>query len=221
MKQFKYGFTMAELLLSIAIIGVVSAMGMTIAKHSSEKAYNLFYYNGYINLYNAIADAKAESKDTKTDIMQHVNELLNKDPAAEEINNVGDTKYFRIDMTVPQAKTRSNDGHATIGLLYINDEVNSLLVPLVPNNANVPNLQNRRDLLPTYIDDGLSGRTKKVGNSYEYTSQVYYSYREAYCRLYRNQSLTVDGVTVINCAGIPLDNNARGFLKVADPRTAR
>ena len=202
MKQFKYGFTMAELLLSIAIIGVVSAMGMTIAKHSSEKAYNLFYYNGYINLYNAIADAKAESKDTKTDIMQHVNELLNKDPAAEEIN-VADTKYFRIDMTVPQAKTRTNNGQATVSFLYINDSYDSLLVPLVPTDPNVPNLQDRRDLLPVYIDDGTVGRTRKVGNGYEYTPPRYYSYREAYCRLYDYQNLVVDGNIIINCAGVP------------------
>lgn len=202
MKQFKYGFTMAELLLSIAIIGVVSAMGMTIAKHSSEKAYNLFYYNGYINLYNAIADAKAESKDTKTDIMQHVNELLNKDPAAEEIN-VADTKYFRIDMTVPQAKTRTNNGQATVSFLYINDSYDSLLVPLVPTDPNVPNLQDRRDLLPVYIDDGFTGRTRRVGNNYEYTPTRYYSYREAYCRLYDYQNLVVDGNIIINCAGVP------------------
>ncbi len=220
MKQFQYGFTMAELLLSIAIIGVVSAMGMTIAKHSSEKAYNLFYYNGYINLYNAIADARAESKESKTDIMQHVNAILNRDPNAEEINTQ-DTRYFRIDMTVPQAKTRTNNGQATVGLLYINDDTNGLLVPLVPDNDSVPNLQDRRDLLPTYIDNGVVGRTKRIGNAYEYVAPAYYSYREAYCRLFRNQSLTVDGITVISCVGFPLDNNARGFLKVADPRTAR
>ena len=54
MKKFFRGFTLAELLLCVGIIGIVSAMGITVAKISTERAYNLLYYTGYINLYNAI-----------------------------------------------------------------------------------------------------------------------------------------------------------------------
>ena len=67
MKLSKLGFTMAELLLCIAIIGIVSAMGMTITKKSTEKAYNLYFYTGYVNLYNAIADAVESGEDDYPD----------------------------------------------------------------------------------------------------------------------------------------------------------
>lgn len=77
-KHFK-GFTLSELLLCIGIIGVVSAMGMTITKISTDRAYNLYYYTGYTNLYNAIADAKANGIESNQEIMQHVTQLLSKD----------------------------------------------------------------------------------------------------------------------------------------------
>lgn len=76
MKNFKRAFTLAELLLCIGIIGIVSAMGMVITKHSTDKAYQLYYYTGYINLYNAIADGKANGLTTVSDIMNHAQELL-------------------------------------------------------------------------------------------------------------------------------------------------
>ena len=79
MKKFFRGFTLAELLLCVGIIGIVSAMGMTVAKISTDKAYNSFYYAGYINLYNAIADAKSQGKETNKDIMDHTKDLLSKD----------------------------------------------------------------------------------------------------------------------------------------------
>ena len=80
MKNLKPAFTLAELLLCIGIIGVVSAMGMTIAKHGTDRAYNLFYYNGYINLYNAIADAKAVNPEANNvEIMNHVSEVLSRE----------------------------------------------------------------------------------------------------------------------------------------------
>ena len=79
MKKLKRAFTLAELLLCIGIIGIVSAMGMVITKHSTDKAYQLYYYTGYINLYNAIADAKANGKETVPDIMNHVQTLLSRE----------------------------------------------------------------------------------------------------------------------------------------------
>ena len=99
MKNFKKAFTLAELLLCLGIIGVISAMGLVIAKHGTDKAYNLFYYNGYINLYNAIADARSSSDNidelTNTQIMEHV--------AAVFSNNAAmlDNKTFTIAQTLP------------------------------------------------------------------------------------------------------------------------
>lgn len=89
MKKFFRGFTLAELLLCVGIIGIVSAMGMTIAKISTDKAYNLFYYAGYINLYNAIADAKSQGKETNSDIMNHARDLLSKDNVVATLPDTG------------------------------------------------------------------------------------------------------------------------------------
>lgn len=89
MKKFFRGFTLAELLLCVGIIGIVSAMGMTVAKISTDKAYNLFYYAGYINLYNAIADAKSQGKETNSDIMNHARDLLSKDNVVATLPDTG------------------------------------------------------------------------------------------------------------------------------------
>lgn len=51
----KHGFTISELLMSIAIISIVSAMGMTIAKRGTDDAYKNYFAIGTMNLYNALA----------------------------------------------------------------------------------------------------------------------------------------------------------------------
>ena len=56
MKKFKQGFTLAELLLCLIILGIVTALGMTITKRTTAHAYNLFFYTGYSNLYDAIRE---------------------------------------------------------------------------------------------------------------------------------------------------------------------
>lgn len=89
MKKFFRGFTLAELLLCVGIIGIVSAMGMTVAKIGTDKAYNSYYYAGYINLYNAIADAKSQGKETNNDIMTHVRDLLSKDNVVATLPDTG------------------------------------------------------------------------------------------------------------------------------------
>ncbi len=56
----KQGFTLAEMLLCIGIIAVVAAMGATISKAVTQKAYNIYFVNGYNNLANAIADMESD-----------------------------------------------------------------------------------------------------------------------------------------------------------------
>ncbi len=51
----KHGFTVSELLISIAIISIVSAMGMTIAKRGTDDAYKNYFAVGTMNLNNALA----------------------------------------------------------------------------------------------------------------------------------------------------------------------
>ena len=251
----KKAFTLAELLLCLGIIGVVSAMGMTIAKHGTDRAYNLFYYSGYINLYNAIADAKASiSEPTNAQIMEHVNSLLSSDAAAEEENNDdedaepvagglvevvtnngihysysnnlqnglngiaaadGVTNAIPITMTVPQRKTRTNNGFATVRFAYV-DADDGYLIPLTAGSD--VNLQLRRDLLPAYIDDGRVGRNNVINrNNFEYQAINYANYRDAFCTVRNGTSLG----TLVNCGGYSQIFPREGILKIADPRKAR
>ena len=360
MKKFFRGFTLAELLLCVGIIGIVSAMGMTVAKIGTDKAYNSYYYAGYINLYNAIADAKSQGKETNSDIMNHTRDLLSKDnvvanffddgirfltykaiavncpdgylvkgecvcksvdingncedkkydlidppvepnsecPAGQEKvngvcknkcaegqirdedgvcknkcpegqvrdengvckapqedtdtftwptsgngatietvngikyyypNNLSDdmngvqqltgeisgvTNAFPITMIVPQRQTRTNNGIATVHLLYI-DLNGGYLIPVTDDES--VDLQNRRDLLPTYVDNGIVGRNSNIinRNNWTYERPAYRSYRETYCLL-RGRTVINN---VISCNGITA--NQDGILAIANPQKAR
>lgn len=211
-KNFKSGFTLVELLLCIAIIGVVSALGMNITKHSTAKAYKLFYYSAYTNLYDAICYAeenKAEDNEaTKDSVIGDRAEfikLLN--AALGKTDNQGKTedpengniittsngiKYTignpeggkcPITMQVPQAKTKTNNGFETVNLVYVPTNIvgkNNLGSMLIPVAGGSVNLQNRKDLLPFYIDDGLNN-SKEI---------AYFPFDEAYCRMSNNTSLS-------------------------------
>lgn len=226
----KNGFTMVELLLCIAIIGVVSAMGMTITKHSTDRAYNLFFYNGYINLYNSIADILAEGGEisaTSLNARLGTSKELPADRIIQTINGV--TYQYNnnvITMTVPQKKTRNNNSRATVLFRYVN-EGDGYLVPLI-NGSNV-DLQNRRDLLPAYVDNGIVGRVKRqdeAGNNYRMEQQIaFYSYRQAYCSIQGNNSIDIGTEEapdiILDCTNHGGLSDQVGVLKVANPSKAR
>lgn len=211
MKTSRRGFTLAELLICMAIIGTIAAMGMVITKRSTESAYNLYYYTGYINLYNAIAEARANGCETASCTMEYAMDLLNGDTPSVS-NTAADSDLVSITMNVPQPKTNSNpDGMSdNLTMVYTTDN-GGLLIPQ-------GDLLTRRDLLPVYIDDGTVGR--HMGGTY--TRPAYYSYQEAYCRLYGSSlSKTSNNVSVaISCSGYSQDGSS-GVLKVTDPRKAR
>ena len=175
MKIFQKGFTLAELLLVIAIIGIVSAMGASITKKTTEKAYNLFYYTGYINLYDAISDTAANTGsreenrigggtcdiDINTPVC-HINNLLgttafNNAFPFQVITRNGIIYEFTqnsamsVTMGVPSPKTRNNPD----AIVYVPLRANvasgtlserTLLVPIDPNLLPNGVLNNR-----TYI----------------------------------------------------------------------
>ena len=58
MKQLKKGFSLSELLIALAIISIISVLGITISKKGMEKAYNQYIYNAYSSIQYAIADAR-------------------------------------------------------------------------------------------------------------------------------------------------------------------
>ena len=58
----KFGFSLAELLIALAIVSVIAVMATNISKKGIENAYNAFFYTGYKNLYDAIAEVTDEGE---------------------------------------------------------------------------------------------------------------------------------------------------------------
>lgn len=56
MNKYRNGFSLAELLLCFVIIGIVSAMGMTLTKHNVERVYRSYWQTGYNNLLTVIRE---------------------------------------------------------------------------------------------------------------------------------------------------------------------
>ena len=109
MKKFKRAFTLAELLLCIGIIGIVSAMGMVITKHTTDKAYQLYYYTGYINLYNAIAEAKLQGATNATDTMSKAMDLLKVDNTTSASAGINVAKNLNSDLNLLSFKAIIRD----------------------------------------------------------------------------------------------------------------
>ena len=227
MKKLKRAFTLAELLLCIGIIGIVSAMGMVITKHTTDKAYQLYYYTGYINLYNAIAEAKLQGATNATDTMSKAMDFLKVDnttsgegvittecangitysyniPLNVENSSTENTMYKNvfITMRVPAAKTRTNGGFQEVRLYYSYDS--NTLIPLAPEEGSTaPDLQTRRDLLPAYIDDGKVGRNNVIDRTnFTYEKPIYGSFKDAFCSLKDPgyEEKYGDDIVVISCA---------------------
>lgn len=106
----KCAFTLAEVLLTLGIIAIVTTMGMTISKKGAEQAYNNYYFTGYINLYNAIADLIEYGNDwydtngkitvngadiTVPSAIKSINDTLGTENSfATETSSVGDKWYI-------------------------------------------------------------------------------------------------------------------------------
>lgn len=56
-KRTKKAFSLAELLIALGIISVISTMGITIGKKGVERAFNQYYFTAYNGLYSIIFDA--------------------------------------------------------------------------------------------------------------------------------------------------------------------
>ena len=145
-----------------------------------------------------------------------------------------------IEMTTPHVKGKIGKAN----LLYLPSVNNGMLVPLSNSfDPNAIDLQNRKDLLPFYIDDGIAGRViipNGAQQPNQFQSRKFYSYREAYCKQNNNQNLdiiskfgdlfpdggyaplpTENSTTVISCDGIePPDpnENTNGFIRVENPK---
>ena len=244
MKLSKLGFTMAELLLCIAIIGIVSAMGMTITKKGTEKAYNLFYYTGYVNMYNAIADAVATGEDSllsatdpdgntiKPAIVTHIAKCFNVDENSVvmdvglnyTLNTTNGITYLLHAYSSVLAiwmKVPTNTGSSKYVTLYYSPNTKELVPGSQDNDAFFP-IQDRRDLLAAYVDDGKVGRNNVMDRStWQYQRPVYGSYKDAYCSVY-GASAKVSMADLDCSTGYNNISAGRtGVIKIADPRKAK
>lgn len=65
-KKLNKGFSIAELLIVMAIISIIAFMGINIGRKNIEKSYNYYFYNTYKSLTLAIADAVSNGVDLTT-----------------------------------------------------------------------------------------------------------------------------------------------------------
>ena len=244
MKLSKLGFTMAELLLCIAIIGIVSAMGMTITKKSTEKAYNLLYYTGYVNMYNAIADAVATGEDSllsttapdgntiKPAIVTHIAKCFNVDENSivmdvglnytfNTTNGITYLLHAYSSVLAIWMKVPTNTGSSKYVQLYYVPSTNEL-IPANENNPAFFQIQNRKDLLAAYVDDGKVGRNNVMNrSSWQYQRPVYGSYKDAYCSVYGASAKVPEASLDCSTGFTNISAGRTGVIKIADPRKAK
>lgn len=223
----KQAFSMVELLLTIAIIGIVSAMGLTISKKTTEQAFDLYYYQGFINLYYALAECySTDNCNSATERTNYLNKLLGQNDllinasiiAKNGISYQVKNECTEFNMKVPKTKEKKQNGIDIV----IRDE---LLIPKHPaNTANDPDLLKRRDLLPAYIDDGFVGRRTSATGKIDRIK--YYSYEEVLCRITNGGTdKTLGDITdIISCATVPNWTSVKpteGVIKFGKPSRIR
>ena len=138
------------------------------------------------------------------------------------IDSTNNGQRIQITMIVPAPKTRANqNGTATAMFIYDRNQNglnNRMLIPIAGGNVN---LQNRRDLLLTYLDDGFVGR--HTGNGY--APIQYGTYEEAFCTLLdsspvaQRAALNPTNINCNNVARIRRNSNLEtGVIKFVSPR---
>lgn len=227
MNKRKRAFSLIEVLLVMAIIAVVMAMGFSITKTGMEKAYNLYWYTGYSTLNDGTIDAVKKGKFRPTspnfcDYVVHIAHLTNSDVTCSPSTPVvrfsapngisyeikhqdpGD-EYYVIEMSVPHAK-RENLYKTKFIYSFDNDYKGKLVYPAAINEENYLNLQERPDLLPFYI--------KKPGDN---KIKEFYGFKDAYCKLYPTYGQGT--AAEIDCSGTE-QSIPQGRLRHISPRKA-
>ena len=98
-KKIKFGFSLAEVLVALAIISVIATMGFSIAKKGIADAYQGYYYSGYLGLDSALKIAKKEIYDddypnkpnTATELQKNFIEHLVKTLNLKEVDDEDST----------------------------------------------------------------------------------------------------------------------------------
>ena len=203
----KSAFSLMEVLMVLGIIGVITAMGVSISQQGMEKAYRQYWYTGYSALQDATFDAIHNNKGSslqnyagyvaelmKTQAVQSGSKYIISAPNGIkytiEQQNVGNsTNVFYIFMQIPAAISKNQVKDKT-PLVY-NPSTGELYPAYVPANPSPitqqayiesVNLQQRVDLLPFIINDGLP-------NSSSSHDKKIYNFIDAYCTTHNNTTL--------------------------------
>ena len=235
-KGLKSAFSLAELLIALGIISIITVMLMSISKQGMEEAMNLYYYTGYKGMQDAISYSieKAGEFDNR-----RIAEALGFSAAGIAANGEYEfpTKngitYTRragsdpiiIDMRIP-----STNGETNVKMFYTGTDGGGMLVPgdatRVEDNTIVAQLYNRKDLLPFYVDDGERGRVIQGIQDHSTTTNGAFNYQSfvnAYCSMSMNHLSNNNIINTINTlsAGNPVGcglGGTAGVLKVANPK---
>ena len=152
-KLTQKGFSLAEILIALAIISVISTLGFSIAKKGIEDAYQGYFFSGYNGMYTALNIAKEDiytnpTKHIKNDydsyqkadlFVKHVQKILNLtlEGSDEYIapngikykitkKNITSPPNLNIDMYVPSVKTDDIDkNYRIVKLVYQNGKLSS------------------------------------------------------------------------------------------------
>lgn len=176
-KNIKKGFTLAELLISIAIISIISTMGIVISKKGMDKAYDYYVYNSYKTISSAIGDAISNNykiDDNKEDweaFLIYISDLFGGSKSEFSIDLDERYSFISLKNGVVYKFNNTHKGHIRILLPSANSKGRILdfyLDPdhyeygLIPASNEAYNdslsVLNRIDLLPFTIDDGEKGK---------------------------------------------------------------
>ncbi len=190
-KNTKAGFSLAEFLIVLTIISILTTLGITISQRGIEKAYNYYFYNGYKSISYAIADAFSNDislrDNSNNDANQGKHFLLH---IFGVLGIRGATYTYGQNSTFTEAKTDNNiaylfrddeDGEYTKLLISMaipsanpqdnNQKIVYLLLDtthpelgLIPSSTAGFQLLDRKDLLPFTIDDGETGKIVQFYN---------------------------------------------------------
>ena len=219
--KLRNAFSLAEILVVVAILSVIAIFGFKIAGDGIDRAYNDYIYTGYEGLNVAIKAAEEAAEEAgmtgvNTNFNIYIANIFNGSYIAQDrtirasngINYIyrglwQQNTIHLYQMQTPRGRTNNSSFNNTC-LAYYPDEDYNLLLPLGTTGACRTDLdiQQRPDLLLFYFDDGIAGRT--IGG--EYHPIRYYTVRDAVCSKYGPiTGYTCDGITKNNdLANIPL-----------------
>lgn len=245
-KNIKKGFTLAELLISIAIISIISTMGIVISKKGMDKAYDYYVYNSYKSISSAIGDAISNGYSYNIEnqyFAKYLQSLFSSQLSV--FDSVSDNNFALLYLKngVVYKFNKTNKGHIRILLPSANSKGRILdfyLDPehyeygLIPasNEAynNSLSVLNRIDLLPFTIDDGETGKIASHFNTYtsNFDAPAYldpyhkaierYSYKDAFCNLYDDYDKKIFDYAEfeIDCGSV--NPSKKGVLRLLNPK---